>query len=165
MYSRTRSKSCCCRIGKSVQGFKRVGHGLFFGLVMEPCVLRFLFVWTRSGFERSVWQVRMYSSNVVRLVLFCSIRARCRSSSALSSASFRFRCSSSARCLSSSALSSASFRFRCSSSARCRSSSALSSASFRFRCSSSARLRSNSYERRRLHSWPETATIARVNEA
>jgi hypothetical protein len=97
---------------------------------MEPCVLRLLSVWTRSGLERSAWQVCMYSSNVVRLVFFCPAFARCRSSSALSSASLRFRCSSSAR--------------RRSSSARLRSSSALSSASLRFRCSSSTRLRSPS---------------------
>jgi hypothetical protein len=73
IYSQTFSKSSCCRLGKSVQGFNRVGHRLFFGLVMEPCVLRLLSVWIRSGFERSVWQVRMYSWNIVRLVFFSSI--------------------------------------------------------------------------------------------
>jgi hypothetical protein len=41
--------------------------------VMEPCVLRLLSVWIRSGFERSAWQARMYSSNVVGLDFFPSI--------------------------------------------------------------------------------------------
>jgi hypothetical protein len=40
---------------------------------MEPCVLRLLSVSIRSGFEISVWQARMYSSNVVGLVTFPSI--------------------------------------------------------------------------------------------
>lgn len=120
-YPETFSNWLCCRVGNSVQGFKRVGHGLFFGLVMEPCVLRLLSVWIRSGFERNVWQARRYSSNVVGFVFSSSIcarasasSARLRSCSARSSASLRLRRSSSA-------LSSASLRLR-------RSSSALSSA-------------------------------------
>jgi hypothetical protein len=63
MQSRTRSKYYRCLIGKFVFGFDIIGQGLFFGPVMEPCVLRLLSsgygVVSREVYSRYVYIPRM----------------------------------------------------------------------------------------------------------